>query len=452
VEPRAALDELLMAYRDQSRHLVKADKMYRAEPTSVSLGSRVPPALARYRVAVPLVRIAVNAYADRISIENVTFGDPNTDVAFGDMRDNLQAAVSTAATEALACGIGYVRGFKSGDKIHYSAVRGRDGAFLEDPDTGEIQAVLRVHRPRPWEARGPIAIPSAVTVYTPGKSVQFTRKDDEPGGWAQAEAVNVPDDGLLMVPLINRARAGEPYGTSEGHDLYDLQDAAGRALTGLSIAVDALAVPQRVLIATLPESIADLSQIKAYTDSILALSGDVKVDQWQAAQLEPFIITLNGLDRKASAISGLPLSYWGIASEANASSGDAIRENDTRLEIRARKLDVQWTDPIQKLVTVTAKLITLNVVKTVVKWTDPATPTPTAAADAAVKLSAIPAINGETVVDREMIWNILRVPPADRERILAAGEVASLQTLLNAPETPPTEGAPNEPPASPPSP
>lgn len=451
MEPRAALDELLMAYRDQSRHLVKADKMYRAEPTSVSLGSRVPPALARYRVAVPLVRIAVNAYADRISIENITFGNTETDLAFGDMRDNLQAAVSTAATEALACGIGYVRGIKDGSTIRYSAVRGRDGAFLEDPDTGEIQAVMRVHRPRPWEARGPIAVPNVVTVYTPGHSVQFTRAE-VPGGWAESEAVNVPEGGLLMVPLINRARAGEPYGRSEGHDLYDLQDAAGRALTGLSIAVDALAVPQRVLIATLPESIADLSQIKAYTDSILALSGDVKVDQWQAAQLEPFVIALNGLDRKASATSGLPLSYWGIASEANASSGDAIRENDTRLEIRARKLDIQWTDPIQKLATVTAKLIGLAVTKTVVKWTDPATPTPTAAADAAVKLSAIPAINGETVVDREMIWNILRVPPEDRERIIAAGEVASLQTLLNAPETPPTEGAPNEPPASPPSP
>jgi hypothetical protein len=394
------------------------------------------------------VRIAVNAYADRISIENITFGDDDTDVAFGDMRDNLQAAFSTAVTESLACGIGYVRGHLRSGTIHYSAVRGRDGAFLEDPDTGEVQAVLRVHRPRPWEARGPITSPNMVTVYTPGKSTQFDRSS---GDWVGGESVIIPDDGLLMVPLVNRARAGEPYGRSEGYDLYDLQAGAGRALTGLSIAVDALAVPQRVLIATLPESIADLSQIKAYTDSILALSGDVKVDQWQAAQLEPFIVTLNGLDRKASAISGLPLSYWGIASEANAASGDAIRENDTRLEIRARKLDTQWTDPIQKLATVTAKLISLKVVKTTVKWTDPATPTPTAAADAAVKLSAIGPINGETVVDREMIWNILRVPPADRARILAAGETASLAALLNAPE-PPTEGALNEPPASPPSP
>jgi len=414
----------------------------------------VPPALARFRTAWPAVRVATNAYADRVSLEDIHFSEAEDEVSR--FRDGLATSLQAAILEALATGTGYIRTVVRDNGISFMATRGRDGAFWEDPDTGEMLATMRVHRPARF--KGPVANPATVTVYTPGRVTTFGRQKKAFGmgdPWAILEDVTVPTGVLLMRPLLNRARAGEPYGRAEARDLYALQDQGSRTLTDLSIATDALAVPQRVLIATLPESISDLSQVQAYTDSILALSGDVKVDQWQAAQLSPFIETLNGTGRIASSVSGIPLSYWGLSSDANAASGDAIRENDARLEIRSRQLGAQWTTTVVDQATDAAKLLRVSPGTVTVTWTDPSTPTPTAAADAAIKISQIGEINGEIVVDREMIWDILRVPPATRQRIRDADEVATVASILNAatePTTPPGTGGTNAPSTSPPSP
>lgn len=426
--PEEALPELMANYRDQARYLYRADRYYRAEPNSVSMGSRIPPALQRFRTAAPYVRITTQAYADRVAIEDVSFGDDeDTSDAYSEYLDDLKQAVAEATVEALAVGVGYLRTVIKSDKdVCYQAVRGQDGAFLEDPDTGEILAVMRIHRPP--RRRGPIAAPQTVTVYTPGLAVQF---DSVVGNWVRSETSTLPAGTMLMLPLLNRPRAGEPYGRAEGHDLYGIQDQASRNLTNLSIASDALAVPQRVLIALEAESLADLSQMQSYMDSILALSGDVKVDQWQAAQLAPFIETSNGLGRMASATSGLPMSYFGLASEAVAVSGDAIRENDNRLEIRATQICNQFTNTVTAVVKTSISLLKLSPKTVVVKWSDPATPTPTAAADAAVKAVSMGSIAGENLVDREYIWNVLRMPPADRERIKAQDGKAQLEQLLN---------------------
>lgn len=445
IDPREALTELLENYRDQSQYLERADRYFRAEPSSVNIGSRVPPALARFRTAWPACRIATNAYADRVSIEDITFADSPESVS--EWRDQYVSSLSTAILEALACGVGYVRTVVLNSGLTFSATRGRDGAFVEDQDTGEILATMRVHRPRRY--KGLIASPRTVTVYTPGRATVFGKAPMPKLGadpWSVIEDTPVPGTVLLMRPLINRARAGEPYGRPEARDLYAFQDQGSRALTDLSIATDALAVPQRVLIATLPESISELSQIKAYTDSVLALSGDVKIDQWAAAQLLPFVEALNGIVRQASATSGLPLSYWGIASEANAPSGDAIRENDSRMEIRSRHIGAQWTTTVIACAQDIAALQKVDPGKVAVKWADPATPTPTAAADAAIKLSQVQPINGQVVVDREMIWDILRVSPSSRERIEDTEAVDTVAQILNSPEVP------NAPSTSPPSP
>lgn len=450
VEPRDALNELMKVYRDQSRYLERADKYFRAEPSSVNIGSRVPPALAKFRTAWPAVRIATNAFADRVKLEDVVWPDAQDNVE--DFRTDLNGALNQAVLESLATGTGYLRIVDlGGGNVTFQAVRGRDGAFLEDADTGEVTAVMRVHRPPWYEQKGPIVNPQRVTVYTAGQWATFAiqpdvmRRLDPNDPWFEENSGTTPNRGLAMMPLLNRSRAGEPYGRAEARDLYSLQDQGSRNLTDLSIAADALAVPQRVLIATLPESISDLSTLEAYMNSVLALSGDVKVDQWAAAQLQPFVEAAMLYGRKASETSGIPLSYWGISAEAQGASGDAIRENDARLEIRSRELCDQFTKPVLSILVVVAGLLSVDPGRQSLKWADPSTPTPTAAADAALKLSQIGSINGQIVIDRDMIWNILRVSPEDRERIRefeASQEFKNLMAQQQAAAQPPPANQP----------
>lgn len=447
VEPREALTELMKVYRDQSRYLERADKYFRAEPSSVNIGNAIPAALAKFRTAWPAVRVATNAFADRVKLENVVWPDSQDNVE--DFRTDLSGALNQAVLESLATGTGYLRVVDlGGGNVTFQAVRGRDGAFLEDPDTGEVMAVMRVHRPPWYEQKGPIVNPQRVTVYTPGQWATFSMTPQgfqftgqTLGGWYEEATGTTPNKGLLMVPLLNRSRAGEPYGRAEARDLYSLQDQGSRNLTNLSIAADQLAVPQRALIAALPESISDLSTLETYMTSILALSGDVKLDQWAAAQLQPFVEAAMLYGRKASEISGIPLSYWGISSEAQGASGDAIRENDARLEIRSRELCDQFTKPVLLVLMAAAGLLNVDPGRQSLKWADPSTPTPTAAADAALKLSQVGSINGQIVVDREMIWNILRVPPEDRERIREFEQSAEFKRLMAEQIQPEPQGA-----------
>lgn len=447
VSPRAALDELMRIYRDQSRYLERADRYFRAEPSSVSIGSTIPPALARFRTAWPAVRVATNAFADRVKLEDLVWPDAQDQVE--DFRTALSGELNRAVLESLATGTGYLRVVDmGGGSVNFQAIRGRDGAFWEDPDTAEIIAVMRVHRPAWYVNKGPIVNPQRVTVYTPGTWTTFAiqpnvmARADLNDPWFMEAEGSVPNGGLLMVPLLNRSRAGEPYGRAEARDLYALQDQGSRNLTGLAIAADALAVPQRALIAALPESISDLSTLETYMTSILALSGDVKLDQWQAAQLQPFVEAAMLYGRKASEISGIPLGYWGISSEAQGASGDAIRENDARLEIRSREICDQFTKPVLLVATVVAGLMNVNPGRQAAKWADPSTPTPSAQADAALKLSQIGSINGQVVVDREMIWNILRITPEDRERIREFENSQEFKRLMEqqaAQSTPPAQ-------------
>jgi hypothetical protein len=455
VNPRDVLPELMKVYRDQSRYLERADKYFRAEPSSVNIGSTIPAALAKFRTAWPAVRVATNAFADRVKLEDVVWPDAQDVVE--DFRTDLSSALNQAVVESLATGTGYLRAVDlGGGKVTFQAIRGRDGAFLEDPDTSTVTAVMRIHRPPWYEQKGPIVNPQRVTVYTAGQWATFAiqpdimRRQNPNDPWSEENSGRVPNNGLLMVPLLNRSRAGEPYGRAEARDLYGLQDQGSRNLTGLAIAADALAVPQRALIAALPESISDLSTLETYMTSILALSGDVKLDQWQAAQLQPFVEAAMLYGRKASEISGIPLGYWGISSEAQGASGDAIRENDARLEVRSREICDQFTKPLLLLMVVVAGLLGVDPGRQTAKWADPSTPTPSAQADAALKLSQIGSINGQVVIDREMIWNILRVSPEDRERIKEFEESAEFKALLaqqaaQVPQpgtdtTPPVEG------------
>lgn len=430
LSPEEALKELLENYRDAAAKLERNDRYYRAEPNSVMVGPKVPPALVRFATPWPAARIATHAYADRISVQDVRYSKKSAQTALDAIRDPLLVATKSAMLESLAVGIGYIRSVVLGDgTITFAATRGRDGAFVEDPDTGEILATLRVHRPK--RIIGPISNPTTVTVYVPGSATLYTQV---PGGkgknWVVKEIVTFADDILLMRPLVNRQRAGEPYGRAEARDLYAFQDQGSRTLTDLSIAVDSLAVPQKVLIASNPESFTDISMIQTYLDSVLPLKGDgVRIDQWQAAQLAPFIETMNGLSRQAAAVSGIPLSYWGVASDANNVSADSIRENDARLEIRSREIGRQWRPTIHDVAEDAAALLSLDPGVIEVEMSDPANPTPAAAADAMLKLAQVNLPEGP-ILDRTYVWDQLGTDPETRRRIQDSGVAQRVNDIL----------------------
>jgi hypothetical protein len=433
-KPEDAIARLLEFYRDSLPYLIRADKKYRSEPNDLNLGSRIPEQLQKFRTTVAWVRTLVKAYSDRVAIEDVTSSDDAVQKQLTEWLPSIKTMFREALTDALGLGSGYMRIVQlESSAITFAAFGGMWGAHYNDPDTGELLATMRVQRDPSLHRAVPSATPALYTAYTPGAyiNMQSTISGD------LGEQHSIPEGVLLVRPLVNRQRAGEAFGRPEGRDIWSIQDQASRALTALSIATDALAAPQRALIAAEETAYKDLTKAKLQLDSILTLAGDVKLDQWPAAQLDPFSGTLSTLGRQASAASGLPLNYWGLTSDANAASGDAIREDGTRVEIRARQLGESFANEIRLLCADALRMAGLPSDDVQVRMADPSTPTPGASVDAAVKLASIPPVANQRVVDRTMLWDLLRLDPETRRRIEDEdAEAAFTQLIANVPAPP----------------
>src|SRR5690606_41098557 len=124
-----------------------------------------------------------------------------------------------------------------------------------------------------------------------------------------------------------------------------------------------------------------VSQPELVRRRVLVLTGDAKVDEYSAAQLQDFSTAFNPIARDASAASGLPLDYLGESSDANPSSGDAIRGASDRLVKRAdrftRGLTPAWTRIIGKGARMAGGRRN-DLARMKLVWGDPSANTPTA--------------------------------------------------------------------------
>src|SRR5690606_30967755 len=129
----------------------------------------------------------------------------------------------------------------------------------------------------------------------------------------------------------------------------------------------------------------------------LVLTGDAKIDEYSAAQLQNFSTAFNTIARNASAASGLPLDYLGVSSDANPSSGDAIRGASDRLVKRADRFTRGLTPAGSRHIGERARQAGVRrnaPARSRLVCRDPSAGTPPWMADAAVKLSQIPAPEG----------------------------------------------------------
>ena len=242
--------------------------------------------------------------------------------------------------------------------------------------------------------------------------------------------------------LINHRSQHNPYGVPEHKALWRLQDAGARNLTNMQIAQEAAAIPQKVITNADEEDFlgedgeSPVSQSELVLRRFLVLTGDAKIDEYSAAQLQNFSTAFNTIARNASAASGLPLDYLGVSSDANPSSGDAIRGASDRLVKRAdrftRGLTPAWTRIIGKGARM-AGVRRNDLARIKLVWGDPSANTPSAMSDAAMKLSQIQTPEGP-VFDRQYIWHFMDVDPDEQDRMTQKFAEESFTSLLNAAE------------------
>ena len=476
-----SLNEMLVIQSTNEAKSLIYKEYFRAKQTKRNTSVMAPPELREsYFTSISFCRLACQVINERIDLDSVTAeSDSASEFLAKVLKINGGAdMVASAHLVAMEFGRSYLvpSGSEREDGIPMvQVVSGMDMVHRINGYTGEITEALQVFgelrdRYVYWNLdenhqvtaikRKSEEYPDATVTYPPDDSWTTDRRF--PGFFVKIETgiTEIP-----VFPLICRNEPGNTFGRPEAKDAFKLQDAACREATDMAIASATMATPQRLLLGAEAEDFADHdaegnvientvpSGDKLYMSRLLTISEPAaKVAEFAAAQLQNFATALNSTTRQASAILGVPQSLFGVASDANPASGDAMAQDDKRLIRRAEQLtrgfEPGWISMFQYLL----REYDFGVQDVILRWVDPSLPNLSARADAVQKLSTINE-NGAPLYT----WQELRRKLGDSDDEIKAAEadreVAQVQNLLTNPpaqnQAPAQNGVANEPGTSP---
>lgn len=228
--------------------------------------------------------------------------------------------------------------------------------------------------------------------------------------WSLLETLPNPLGAVPIVPLVNRPRLLNLDGSSELTDVMPVADAVNKLATDMLVTSEFHATKRRWATGIqIPGGAGDMerlqAQVSAYWDNATKektwLAGQgVAFGQFDEASLTNFVDAITLLTGQIAAIAGLPPHYLGIKGD-NPASADAIRSAESTLVERAREKHQAWGGAYERAMRLAvavrdgASLAEVEEshagMETI--WRDPETPTVAQAADAAVKLLQVQAID-----------------------------------------------------------
>ena len=248
----------------------------------------------------------------------------------------------------------------------------------------------------------------------------------------------------LMEPLVWNATAAKPLGRSRlKYPIRKLIDGYVRTVANATIGLEFSTAPQKYLLGITDEQYdAVINQkFRTYVGSMIASTVNPETGEkptfGQLAQgnIEPHVQMLRMLSTQFSAATGLTVTDVGVVNDANPTSSDAILAQSQTLILTAEQLNQGNAGALYAIAQM-AMAIALNVApdqladelkRIVPHFKNPAMPSVSVTADAAVKIANVRQGFAETDVFLEM----LGFDQADIRRIRAQEARARGDELLN---------------------
>lgn len=298
----------------------------------------------------------------------------------------------------------------------WNGTRGRIGCGLAIIDSAKDDA-----KKESWK-------PSVINLYTDNAVWVLTRDCEK---WTAIEHPNKMGR-PLMEPLVWNATSAKPFGRSRlKYSVRKLIDGYIRTVANASIGLEFATSPQKYLLGVTDEQYDSITgdRFRSYVGAVLAATANPDTGekpsfgQLSQGTLEPHVQQLRMLATQFGAATGLSAVDVGVVNDANPSSADAINAADKSLVLMAEQLNISNGDALYNIALM-AQAIARD--KTLEELTDeereimahfknPATPSVSATADAALKIATARPGFAETDVYMEM----LGFSPADIRRIKA---------------------------------
>lgn len=338
----ALVRELMTVWREHRASNLEREDYYLGHVSVKDLGIAMPASLAKkINPRVDWPRKAVHALADRSIFNGYTCADEQTG-------KTLRAICEANQLERLyrknligelkhCCGFWTVT--DGGGYPVISAYPATAAAALWDDARKAIRAGLVVAESKkmPGDTE---RVPTVVHLLTADSLVVLTR---DGGSWV-AEYREHSMGRCLMEPMAHGATLERPFGTSRiSRSVMSITDDAIRQRARMEVAAEAATLPQTWLLGTYKKMLNDGNKYDASMGAVNEITKDPDGDKptvWQSAQLQmaPLTEYLRQLACQMSAVTNVPVSFFGVSND-NPSSSDAIAASLEPLVIDAKNLN-----------------------------------------------------------------------------------------------------------------
>ena len=401
--------------------VARRNMYYRGQQPLRFMVDKVDPKVMGFRSN--LAKVAVNAVAERIRLEDVKASIGSRDVSEQARKlvqdSDLPMTLQAIFTDMLAVGSAYLIVWV--DSFGRPVVTGESAeqvAVERDPITREV--VEAVKRWDVVDANG-VVREQHVVKYQRDKIVHLKR-DEKVGKLVFAGAVDNPLGVCPVVPLINIERIHDEHGASVIDDLAPLLDALDKLIVDMLTTSEAVARPKRwatgvdledqdtgfiadvgftadggAAVVAEPEAGDARAPFKDSDDMWITEQAEAKFGQLAGADLTGYKTAVDLLMQQIMAVTALPAHLVGITT-ANPSTAEALRASEVALASVARgrvavvSRPVEWA--VRLLVAIDAGVDPAQV-DVELQWADTGTRSVAQEADAAVKLVGENIINNE---------------------------------------------------------
>ena len=339
---RHTIHELIDVWRRKRSRNIKREDYYLGHVKVKDLGIAMPKSLAaKIDPRVDWAKKAVHALADRSVFNGFVSDDEGVteQLSYISRINDLDRLYR----KVLICELKHCCGFwavteQAGTPI-ISAYPATAASAIFDDSLKRIAAGLVVAESK--ELPGSLVrVPSLVYVFTDGYIITLTLK----GGKWQAEYTNNRIGRCLIEPMAYGATLERPFGTSRiTRSVMSITDDAIRQRARMEVAAEAATLPQTWLLGTAKKLITNENKYDASMGAINEITKDADGDKptvWQSSQLQmaPLSEYLRSLACQMSAVTNVPVSFFGVSND-NPLSSDAIAASLEPLVIDAKNLN-----------------------------------------------------------------------------------------------------------------
>lgn len=431
----ALIQRLARKLEDHHRGNEVKEAYYEGKQRLKDLNISVPPALKLVSSVVGWAGTAVDVLEERLDLEGFIGGDA---LGIQDIfrANELDLESSLGHKDALIYGTGFVVVGKGrpelGEPDELITIESpKKMTATYDMRTRRLSAALLLNDDEVNEA-------TTGSLYLPNETIYLEKVRN---AWMDVARDQHNLGRVLVAPLINNPRSGDPHGRSEiTRAVRSYTDSAMRTLLGAEVAREFYSSPQRYILGA-DESIftdADGNPMNPWS----VIQGRVlgvpynedenvmpQVGQFSANSPAPYFEQIKAYAQLVAAETAIPASYLGYQTD-NPSSADAIRQMEARLVKRAERRQKQfgrtWSEVAKLALLVRDGVIPAEAQNVRPIWRDPATPTRAASADAAVKLIQA----GVLLPDSEITYNAIGLSDSDKAVLKAEKTAASASAFV----------------------